>query len=451
MRKSGPYALLVALLLSSWACFRPGILMSDTMTRWAGAYTLAGKLDIWWGVEQWLAPTMTWFMLPIAAFGLGAGYFLVAQVAYLMTAGAMWIRMTSSHSAWWIPLTFAIPLVFVYSSFVVPDVWTLAAIVVTVGCFHAMSSGARLWPAALLFFSSVVLFGFRQNSLVLVPLVLGFIFTQPEAGRLFKAGLAGLIAAALVVIAMVPAAIGFKGPTSAAAAPAWELIGAIRVAIENRNHTDETLSLDGIVDTQKAVEMHSFGTIDTVLWGADAALPTTAVMKHGDEIKRRWMAMVVRHPWIYLQTKLRIYECMVGLCTEYLQTQVGAPEPWPQLKGNVWGYKAEGPSATLLGWANWTGKVLRWMVLPLFWLPTSALVFAFSWTGYGRHDRMLIAMACGYLLSFFILNQAASFRYLFPTYVVFSAYQIRAIGALVSYLVTTRRRPFPPEPEAPTS
>jgi hypothetical protein len=408
--------------------------MSDTMTRWAGAYTLAGKLDIWWGVEQWLAPTMTWFMLPIAALGLGTGYFLAAQVAYLMAAAGLWIRMTSSPFPWWIPLTFAIPLVFVYSSFVVPDVWTLASIVATVGCFYAMSTGARLWPAVLLFFSSVVLFGFRQNSLVLVPLVLGFIFTQPGAGRLRKAGLAGIVAAALVIIATAPTAIGFKGPTSSAAAPAWELIGAIRVAQENGNLSDGALTLSGIVDTQKAVEMHSFATIDTLLWGADAAFPTTAIMEHGDEIKRRWISMVIRHPWLYFQTKLRIYECMIGLCKEYLQTQVGIEEPWPQLKGNVNGYRAEGLSATILHGANWTGEALRWMVLPLFWLPVSAWVFAVGWKRYGRHDRMLIAMATLYLLSFFILNQAASFRYLLPTYVVFSAYQLRAIGALFHHI-----------------
>lgn len=175
MKRYGPAGLLAFVLVASWAAFRPGIVMTDTLTRWAGAYTLAGKLGIWWGIEQWLAPTMTWFMYPVAALGIGVGYFLGAQVGYLLVASLLWVRMTSSERPWWIPLTFCVPLVFMYVSFVVPDAWTLAAIIAVVGALYSAEAGRRVSAAVLFGFSCLVLFGFRQNSLVLLPVTV-FLF-----------------------------------------------------------------------------------------------------------------------------------------------------------------------------------------------------------------------------------------------------------------------------------
>lgn len=248
------------------------------------------------------------------------------------------------------------------------------------------------------------------------------------------------MAGALALIVNSPGILGFKGPTSAAAAPAWELVGAIRVAKDMGLNLDSTLTLDGIADTEKAVAVHAFETIDTLLWGADAALPTTTIMRKAEEIKGRWIRMVLYHPVLYARTKLRIYRCMIGLCPEYLQMQVRAIEPWPQLKGNVSVYKAVGTSAELMKIANWTGEYLRFLMVPAFWLPLSMLALGVSWKSYSGYDKMLIWMAGAYLASFFILNQAASFRYLFPTYVVFTAYQVRAIGARIGWLAQRAAR-----------
>lgn len=441
----GPCLLLAAVLVSSFLFFSPGISMTDTLSRWAGAYTIIGKLDIPWALEQWLAPTMTWFMVPFAVAEFGGPYFHAAQVAYLLLGATSWAYFTSSDHPWWVAVPFMLPLVFVYSSFIVPDVWTLASILAIVGSLYALEKSARVLPLIVFPISCVVLFGFRQNSLVLVPIVWFFVAKLQTHSVPLKTALIAMTIGALCIIGLAPPAIGFNGTDSSAAAPAWELVGAIKVARENGVEPDPALSLAGVADTDKAVEKHSFVTIDSMIWGADAAIPGSAIMTHADEIKSRWLKMVFAHPAVYLETKLRIYKCMLGLCSGYLQILVGCEPPPAFLRGNLQTCEPGSPAANALILWNNAPAILRYVLLPAFWLPLSAVAIFFGWRRYSRHDRMLIVLATAYLSSFFLLNQAASFRYLFPTYVVFTAYQVRFLFSLPAMARRFKARSAYPE------
>jgi len=437
--KGAPYILLIAVLAISAFCFGPGIVMSDTMTRWAGAYTAVGKLEIPWGLERWLAPTMTWFMVPFAATEFGPPLFLIAQIAYLMLGGVAWIRFSSCWRPWWVAFVFTIPLIFAYASFIVPDVWTLAAILVTVGCFQAVETSRRTLPLFTFFFSCIVLFGFRQNSLVLVPFIWFFIGRLRHVTKGVKTGMFALTVLALSTVALVPPFVGFVGPDSSASAPAWELAGAIRVAKESGIPLDSTLSLEGFGDTELAGSRHSFVTINPLIWGGDAAIPTRAIMDQSAEIKSRWLQMILRHPIIYVKTKLRIYECMMGLCDGDIFGEMSCMKPWPQLEGRLRTCDGSETSSKILSAVNKVQETIGVLFLPIIWIPLTAAIMYFSWNTYGRHDRILIILAAAYFGSFFVLNQAATFRYFVPTYVVFAAYQARFFLSLPRTLMGRRR------------
>jgi len=430
LEKLGPCLLLAAVFTLSFLGFAPGISMSDTLARWAGAFTIVGKLEIPWGLELWLAPTMTWFMVPFAATEFAGPYFHAAQVVCLLLSGIAWICFTSSTRPWWVAVPFMIPLVFAYTSFIVPDVWTLVAILGIVASLYALERSAFVSVFFVFPLSCLILFGFRQNSLVLLPFVWLFIAKLQNASKTIKIALVATTIAAVGAINWVPSLIGFQGASSSAAAPAWELLGANRVAREIGMELDPAVTFDGLADTTKAVKEHSFVTIDTILWGDKAAIPTTAIMAHADEIKSRWLQMILRHPMLYLRTKLRIYECMLGLCRGYLQTRIACVKPWPVLQENLDTCVPGTNAANVLEELNRIQGPAQAVLLPIFWLPLSVIVFFFAWRGYGRHDKMLICLATAYLGSFFLLNQAASFRYLLPTYVVFTAYQIRFLFEL---------------------
>ncbi len=428
--------LLMAVLAASSVLFRPGIAMTDTMARWTQVFILSKQLSIPWAaeaMEQWLAPAMSIFMLPIGLLGLPTAAFTLMQVGYLAVAGLAWLAMTSGKYPFWIPLTFALPLVFLYVCFVVPDVWTLAAILLVIASVLNGEQRQRWLFLTLFLISSVVLFGFRQNSLVVFPAIVAMILTRKTMPRATKGLYLALLCTSLVLVQAAPGALGFGKRTSVAAAPAWELVGMLRIAQESGIPVDPALTLTGIADTGAAIKQHSFSTIDTLLWSEVAALPAPTVLNRAQELTSRWLRLAMYSPSLYVRMKMRTYECVVGLCEHYLQTQVWDVKPWPTLIGLVDSYSERRPNGGFAyEQANRFGKMFEQILLPVFWLPASLFVFFVSWRQYGPYDRWLIAVTSAYLASFFILNQAASFRYMFPVYVVFTAYQFRFVGGMWS-------------------
>lgn len=429
-RRASSIAILLILgatLLTFW----PGMLMSDTSSRWTAVLILNGTLEVGWLVDQWLAPTMTLFMMPFGSTG-SFPLFTVMQVAYLALAGLMWIALTSSKRAFWVPLVFALPVVFSYASFVVPDVWTLAALVVIIAIVSSGKERLGVLTLLLFFFSALVLFGFRQNSLVLFPFVAFLAIKRASDARWERYILLALMALAVILIAVLPQQVGFTKRTSTAAAPAWELVGMLRVAQEMDMPVDPGITLEGITDTKAAIRMHSFATIDPLLWGEGATVSSDIILHHSDELKSRWLRAIRTYPGLYARTKMRIYECTLGLCDQYLQIVVAPEYPSPLLGGRVSGYlKKAGFGGMVLDASAWLEQRAKFLFLPLFWIPLGLLVFLMHWRRYSRFDRLLIAGATIYMLSFFLLNQAATFRYMLPAYAVYTAYQIRFVGALL--------------------
>ena len=435
-RRASSIAILLVLgaaLLTFW----PGILMSDTSSRWAAVLTLKGVLHLPWSLDQWLAPTMTIFMLP---FGLTdtIPFFTAMQAAYLALAALVWISLTSSKHPLWIPLLFALPNVFLYTAFVVPDVWTLASLIITIAILKSGKQPLGGLSLLLFFLSSLVLFGFRQNALILFPFIAVLVIKRVSEARWERHLLLALMASAVFLIATAPQHLGFGARTSSAAAPAWELVGMLRVANELNMPVSPSVTLIGIADTRAAIKAHSFVTVDPLLWGDDAPVPSGTILDHSDQLKSRWFSAIRHYPALYARMKMRTYECMMGLCDDYLQIHIHPQEPMPPVAGHVGAYLDKGgPGGTIMKLSAWLAQAARLVFLPVFWFPVGCFVFLMQWGRYSAFDRLLIGGASIYMLSFFLLNQAASFRYMFPVYVVYTAYQIRFIGFLSGSLTNT--------------
>jgi hypothetical protein len=433
MSRYSAASLLLIVLCSALFSFWPGILMSDSSARWAAVLTIQGVLDIEWSLEQWLAPMMTIFMLP---FGLNQSfipYFTLLQVFYLLLSGLMWISYTSSKRPFWVPLVFMLPAVYIYIPFIVPDIWTLAAMIITIGILVGDQKPLKS-PLIFLFFTScIILFGFRQNSLILLPLILFLIAKKNPKNRWERQVLLLLLIGALLFISVIPKIVGFSQRTSSAAAPTWELVGMLRNAKESGLIIDEKYTLDGIADTDSAIAKHSFATIDTLLWGDGAAVPSGVILSHTGDLWQRWLGLIIEHPNLYLSMKVETYKCMLGLCDHYLQITVAPEEPSLFLEGKISGFRARGLlSRSVLELSYWLAHRLKLVYLPIFWLPIGLIIFLINRHLYNAFDWMLIFGVCIYLASFFIFNQAASFRYLLPVYVIFTAYQLRFLGCFLA-------------------
>lgn len=431
-KRRAPSIAILLILGTALLTFWPGILMSDTSSRWTAVLVLKGVVHVGWSLDQWLAPTMTIFMLP---FGLtdSIPLFTAMQVAYLALAGLMWISLTSSERPLWIPLLFALPAVYLYAVFIVPDVWTLASLIVVIAILKSGKQPLGDLALLLFFVSNLVLFGFRQNSLLLLPFIAFLVIKRVSEVRWERPLLLSLMAGALFLIATMPQHLGFGTRTSSAAAPAWELVGMLRVANELNRPVDPSITLEGIADTNAAVKAHSFETVDTLLWGEGATVSTATILDHSDQLKSRWLSAIRQYPGLYVRMKLRTYKCMIGLCDNYLQIHIYPQEPMPLVAGHVGAYLDKGGfGGAVMKLSAWLAQTARPVFLPVFWFPAGCLAFLMQWRRYSEFDRLLIGGATVYMLSFFILNQAASFRYMFPAYAVYTAYQFRLIGFLSS-------------------
>src|SRR5262245_5338285 len=425
-RAAGIAAILV--FVASLVCFWPGIPMSDTFARWASVYTITGDLDVPWAMTGTLTPVMIILMLAAVSLGFGTGAFLFIQLGFLALAAILWLRLTSSVRPMWVPLVFCLPIVFLYTSFVVPDVWILGALVVLASSLASITRGSVVFGHFLFFAACVILFGFRYNAWALLPVLGYFIFSLRGGAYWVRALLSLVLAAALAAVALIPVPFGFQGRTSLVPIVAWELIGALRIAEQRGLDVDPGLRLDDIANTDAAIARHSFVTADTLVFGENPPLPTTVLMDHESLVVRRWFRLILAHPLLYAETKGQIYKCMLGLCDGYIQTEIGSARPWPFLQPYVQNFNADrDPARFVLSIGNAMGRQLKVLLVPAFWVPVSVVVFLASWRRYNRFDRMLIISAAVYGLTFFILNAAASFRYMFPTYVVFTAYQLRRL------------------------
>jgi hypothetical protein len=232
---------------------------------------------------------------------------------------------------------------------------------------------------------------------------------------------------------LMPRPFGFQGHTSLAPIPAWELIGALRIAKQRGLEVYAGLRLDEIADTDAAIAQHSFVTADTLVFGQAPPMSTTILMQHERLVVARWLRLILTQPVLYAETKGQIYKCMLGLCEGYIQTEIGGARPWPFLQPYVQNFDADRqPTRAMLSLGNRMGRDLKVLLVPAFWLPVSLVVFLLSWRRYGWFDRALIVSAAVYLFTFFLLNAAASFRYVFPVYVIFTAYQLRGLLDVVA-------------------
>lgn len=409
--------------------FFPGNINSDTYARWAAAYTLSGHVnDISWALSQWLSPIMTIVMSPIAFLGISTGWFTIAMVVFIAYICLIWVRVDSK--SWvWAPITLAMPLVFNYLSYVVPDTITAFALVGTgIALGRFSRDGVTRHTLILAIVSVVPLLTFRSNSLMLTPVLIAAFWLARDIRLVKKLIATAAIAILLVLSSLIPNAVGFQSGTSSSSAMAWELAGINSLAKHEGRVLKAHSTFSGITSTSKAIQQYSPNTIDTLLWPADAALPTGLVIQNEVPIRTNWINAVIENPDLYLKTKLGIWSCAIGFCSNYLTTTVDPFRPEYFINADVVFYKGGnffGDQIQKIN--NFVAGKLLFLLLPVFWVPIAALAYWYLGRTKSEEDRWIACLALTYLLSFFVFSQAASFRYMFPAFLVAISFALRAL------------------------
>lgn len=311
-------ALALPLALVPFALFHPGLWTNDSLSRWGDAYRIAQAPDLGRRlVTDWYPPLMTLIMAATLKLTGGVSAFTLLQywfqVAAAMAGGHALGggRRTGMAIG---ALTGFLPGVFDNAALVMPDPWTAAALAVSVAALVLAPQGGfatRTIFRVLLFAADLVLLGFRANSppMLAVLLLLAVIVIAETTRRLWYCGLLAAAFAATLAVAHLPFV---RHVDVLAPILLWETTCTLKVLNDPAATDQVQAALPQIGDMRAAVAMADFSAQDPLYWSKDHPFTTTVVMKHSEDVRAAWWAVVTAHPVAYLEAKLRIWGWLAG-------------------------------------------------------------------------------------------------------------------------------------------
>lgn len=403
--------------------YYPGVLYSDSYTRWAMVHQLLdpGK----YGTEHLnthLSVVPQLWMLALYQLTENYASFSWVQSCLFFFSSYLLLKLiaepTGKRLLFWIPAAAitAFPLFQGYSVHHEMSVGTVVALNFFVVLTSRWRPG-RTWVAAaaylavfLLVFS--VLFGFRQNTLTILPVVAVYSW-RSLASKRELAIQAGALVSALLTITFLPQALGLEVRDSSGIGFAWEIVQTLKL-VDNPKYDDyldyAAWGPRGVRGAFPDAEEHIYGS-----FSSEQGISFTKMVKPeiAARIRRDYLRLIVDEPRAFISNKLRLVKRMLG---------IGYPLWFYEFDENRWGRLHEfGYRYTDLRHAQFE-KVHRLMeAFPIFLKPYLAfsvgalclLALAVLRTPTPPHLRWLFVYGVAYYAAFFITTQSYEFRYFF--------------------------------------
>jgi hypothetical protein len=439
------------LALIPFAIFHPGLWTSDSTGRWANAYRLVhapslGKFRMW----DWFPPAMCLLMALTLKLTGTVTVFTYLQYWFVELSGMIAALALSGRRSAAIAIGGLVglcPGVLDNAALVMPDPWTAGALAIAgaaLGLAPAGGLGTRFAFRALLLLASIVLFGFRANTVVVLPfLVAAAILGMPD--RRDRNWLLLLLLAGLGIdfaLAHLPI---ISHIDLAAVVLLWEIACTLKVIGDPA--TTAQFAVPGLGDMAAIVSAAKYELADFLYWREGHPVTPKDALDHAAAIRQTWTALVASHPAAYLEAKSRIWYWLAEgfnhadrpfayITSEQtkideLNRMLGiAPEPQPE--------HGLGAAGREVAWLS--GRWPDWLYIP--WCVELAGLTALAATailgGRARMALLLWLFGTAYYASFFILSPGFQSRYLFPTgYLT----EILIVAALARLLQIAARAP----------
>jgi hypothetical protein len=383
-------------------------------------------------------------------------------------------------------LTLCVPLVWNTALAMLPDAWVTASLCTMLACILVASDSRATHRAstsvlvlAAFAISVVVFFGFRHNSITVLPVLalagawlwLGTRAAPAPARRTTRAAILAASAAtlgAMLFARALPSFLPWRPADVPATIMVWEHVGALRLAHDDarsaRHSLNDVARAAGAADpataTTRAIARHDWVMFNTIVYGPDAPLPARGIRDDGVPTRAAFWKLVREEPLLYTRAKLRIWATVMGLRHAgpvlFITTDEQGP-PWTHQYGVHLGLSGplahdadltstaqpsiptpSVPARILILAQRLTNATLAlWM--PYLWFTGSllALLFAFA-RPRASHERrawaslLLFAAATSYYAGFLILSPAFEWRYFLPSFVLLPIVIVAALQAALS-------------------
>lgn len=428
MRRSAPRIVTAGILLAalgfSLAVNLPGHLSYDSVIQ-----LLEGRQGIYAG---WHPPLMSWLLGAFDHIVPGAAQFVVFDTL-LLFGSALSLLFLPGKISWIAPvaalLCIVTPQLLLYPGIVWKDV--LFA-VLAAAAFVCMVHVAARWQNKRLRYALIVLCCLflaaaalaRQNGAVVVPVAtvaFGWIamrHSSPVAGAAY--GIAMFAAVALLGLAAGAAlqsyVSGDQGPTAQfRLLQAYDIVGAMK--------SDPNLRIDSIAadDPEFArllrtdgVALYSPQRNDTL--GKSARLQSALNNANPGVIYVQWLDLVTQHTWLYLKVRAEVFRWVfltpqLEVCVPF---EVGVDGPPDVLNALQIGERMDARDQALEDYASiFVGSPVFSHLAAMLLALAELIVLLFRRRDSDIAIAAMLAAACIFTLSFFVISIACDYRYLY--------------------------------------
>jgi hypothetical protein len=282
------------------------------------------------------------------------------------------------------------------------------------------------------------LFAFRDNTVVLLPLLIVLICRR-FASRVHRA----------VAIAMLFSALGLAYAADArdrsnieVSAPifAWETVGTLKVLQEEG--ITELLEIPHVGNFTGAISHLSWDELGTLFWSAQPPLDLVKIVGSRRAVLRAFRDLVVRHPLAYVTAKGTIYASLLGFHTIRTEAMYEMKELPPfepaYLREEL--VQRGGYAVATLATPGTFGRGMAILYCPAAWLLASLWVYARQLRGKRKDPDTLVLLYLAWMAygAYFLLTPSFDFRYFFPSCVLIIVAITRSLCAPAAEAVTVQ-------------
>lgn len=394
----------------------PGFLYTDSFIRWDQAESIVEGKYIG-GNFLTIAPSLLYSLILYITGNPSAYSFLQASVLSFMFVGLISASAGQKRKGLGICLALLLylctPQLLAYGLTHAPGVGVAIAVVVMTTVFMSFHIINISYVNCLLLIAltSLICFGFRQNSLVLLPFFLLIICFFTRFSKPQKLWLSCTLMVMATFTALLPNIMNWKTSNQLAKSIAWEMACLVKEGGDELAIKD--LSSIGITD--KAINnVHC----SNVLSLAGPRLNTS------DDVKRVYSMygrFITEEPAEFFFNKLRVWSRVLGFSGPLEVTEV--INEWPKLS-EYGGYEQTERRSMFVRYYHSFHQQFPVFRYPFFLVLVTSLLISIALYRHPRRNASrlglaLFVIATAYYLSFFLVAQRHEVRYFFPTAYVY--------------------------------
>lgn len=299
----------------------PGVMYSDSYARISTTSELSqnvrhyvkGKQDLK-PIKSWLTVTPSFFILFFKELSGNIALYTFTQCFFFLLLVYVFSDLVSPKKYRILNRTVLtiIPVILGFGVFYEPGVGTVTAILAIIGLLWHWNKFEikfdKIITILLLALLSFVCFGYRTNSLTIVPVLFGMILWR-ERALLKRIILSLSIISGILLTIIVPKALNVDTMSSYVASFIWEMVSVIQ-NLPDEKKTKYVNYLDDIFGentTQEAVKNNTFyqekSSINPIIWGHPFAVSDISNKNNTNKALIKYWELIKKEPATFLKIK----------------------------------------------------------------------------------------------------------------------------------------------------